>query len=138
MALQRVRFNRQLTAQDIQVLEEMLVDSGVGTREDVEAAAQEADGLGLFIRRIVGVEREVAREAFAQFIQGANFSAEQLRFIELIVDYLSVNGAMKAASLYQSPFTDYAPNGPDEVLGEDRVDTVVTILEDFRDRALAA
>ncbi|WP_146339939.1 DEAD/DEAH box helicase family protein [Nesterenkonia sp. NBAIMH1] len=138
VALQRVRFNRQLTAQDIEVLQEMLVDSGVGTREDVEAAAQEAEGLGLFIRRIVGVDKSVAKEAFEKFIQNANFSAEQLRFIELIVDYVSVNGTMKAASLYQSPFTDYAPNGPDEVLGEDRVDTVVTILEDFRERALAA
>ncbi len=138
IALQRVRMNRQLTAQDLDALQNMLVEAGVGTREDIETAAQEAQGLGLFIRRIVGVEPQVAEEAFSEFIRDANFSAEQLHFIDLIVDYLAANGAVSPAALYESPFSDYAPQGPESVLGDAEVDDVISILDEFRRRALPA
>jgi len=38
---------------------------------------------------------------------------KQINFVEMIVDYLSLHGAMDAAILYESPFTDITPQEPD-------------------------
>jgi len=39
-------------------LERMLVESGIGRPEDVEKAKAESHGLGLFVRSLVGLDRE--------------------------------------------------------------------------------
>jgi type I restriction enzyme R subunit len=40
-------------------------------------------------------------------------SANQLEFINLIVNHLTEHGAMEPDRLYESPFTDLTPRGPD-------------------------
>jgi len=65
VAVHKLRTNRQLTQTDLEELERMLRDSGVGTTEDVERAKAQAEGLGLFVRSLVGLDRAAAKEAFA-------------------------------------------------------------------------
>lgn len=64
------------------------------------------------------------------------FSAAQIRFIQLIIEHLTANGAMEVARLYESPFTDNAPQGPDMIFTDRQVDDIVVILDDVRHRAL--
>ena len=45
----------------------MLAESGVGAPEDLERANEESQGLGLFVRSLVGLDREAAKEALAVF-----------------------------------------------------------------------
>ena len=40
------------------------------------------------------------------------------------------------ARLYESPFTDHAPHGPDTIFTEDQVDGIVEILATVRRHAL--
>ena len=40
-------------------------------------------------------------------------SADQIEFIDLIVSELTANGVMDAARLYESPFLDISPQGPE-------------------------
>lgn len=68
IVLQRVRRNRQLTPGDLEALEVMLVDSGAGSRAELDLAVEEARGLGPFIRSLVGLDRESAVEAFGRFL----------------------------------------------------------------------
>lgn len=133
LALQKLRYNRQLTETDLSALEDMLVEAGIGTREDIRAAAQEANGLGLFIRSLIGLDRTAVQESFNEFIAGSNFSADQLHFIGQVIDYLTANGTMDVSALYESPLSD---NGtPDAIIGDDRVDVVVDIIDAIRRRA---
>ena len=74
--------------------------------------------------------------AFDRYLSDATFTANQLRFIQLIVEHLTANGVMEVARLYESPFTDNAPQGPDMIFTEDQVDDLVAILGQVRDRAL--
>ncbi|RYP84230.1 DUF4145 domain-containing protein [Nocardioides guangzhouensis] len=136
LALQRLRRNLQLTPEDLAALETMLLESGAGTQEDIARAREEAHGLGLFVRSLVGLDREAATAAFDRYLTDATFSANQLRFIQLIVEHLTANGVMEVARLYESPFTDNAPQGPDMIFTEDQVDDLVAILGQVRDRAL--
>jgi type I restriction enzyme R subunit len=136
LALQRLRRNLQLTPDDLTALEAMLLESGAGTEADLAKAREDAHGLGLFIRSLVGLDRTAATEAFDRYLTDTTFTANQLRFVNLIVEHLTANGAMEVARLYESPFTDSAPHGPDGIFTEDQVDGIVTILGEVRDRAL--
>ena len=68
LAIYRLRTGRQLTAADLESLERMVGASGIGDEELLSQAAQEAQGLGLFIRGLVGLDRGAAKDAFADFL----------------------------------------------------------------------
>jgi type I restriction enzyme R subunit len=136
LALQRLRRNRQLTPDDLNALESMLLASGAGSKADIDLAAEQAHGLGPFIRSLVGLDREAALESFARFLDGSRFSVDQIRFIHLIADELTANGLMDAGRLYESPFTDRAPSGIDYLFDESDVTDIVQILDDVNARAL--
>lgn len=70
IAIQRLRMNKPLTSTDLSELERMLAESGVGAREDIERARAESQGLGLFVRSMVGRDREAAKQALAGFLSG--------------------------------------------------------------------
>ncbi|GAB2767550.1 DEAD/DEAH box helicase family protein [Nocardioides salsibiostraticola] len=136
LALQRLRRNLQLTADDLTSLEAMLLESGAGTEADIAKAREEAHGLGLFVRSLVGLDREAATAAFDRYLSGNSFTTNQLRFVQLIVEELTANGVMEVARLYESPFTDHAPSGPDTFFTDDQIDDIVTILDGVRKHAL--
>ena len=74
---------------------------------------------------------------FGQFLSGGTASANQVEFINLIVDYLTEHGVMAPARLYESPFTDNSPLGPESMLSSEQVDQMVALLDDIRNRAVA-
>ncbi|MGD9529728.1 MAG: type I restriction-modification enzyme R subunit C-terminal domain-containing protein, partial [Pseudonocardia sp.] len=136
VALQRLRRNTQLTPNDVTAMEQMLLASGAGEQADVDAAAAHAKGLGLFIRSLVGLDRQAAVEAFGHYLDGSRFTVGQIRFVNLIVDELTQNGLMEPGRLFESPYTDHAPTGPDRVFPRADVEVIVDILHQVRDRAL--
>jgi len=138
IAVHRLRMNKQLTATDLTSLERMLADSGIGDAEMLAKAAQDAQGLGLFVRSLTGMDRGAAIEAFADFLSGRTLTANQIEFVDLIVDHLTNQGVVGAARFYESPFTDIAPTGPQALFSEDEVEALVVILDRVRSSALAA
>jgi type I restriction enzyme R subunit len=138
IALQRLRRNKPLTPEDLEALEQMLLESGAGDAAAIAQAKEDAHGLGLFVRSLVGLDHQAAMEAFAQYLDGTKFSANQLHFINLIVGELTNNGVMEPARLYESPFTDLAATGPESMFTEAEVDNIVDILNTVRDNAQPA
>lgn len=136
LALQRLRRNHQLTWDDLAALEAMLVESGAGAEADIARAREEAHGLGLFVRSLVGLDREAATAAFDRYLSDASFTANQLHFVQPVVEHLTANGVMEVARLYESSFTDSAPQGPDMIFSEQQVDRIVGILHSVRQHAL--
>lgn len=138
IAINKLRLNKQLTPTDLAELERMLAQSGVAKPEDLERARQEASGLGLFVRSLVGLDREAAKAAMSGFMAGKNPSANQIEFINLIVEHLTDQGVLDAARLYESPFTDVSPHGPDGLFNDAEVDALISRLEQVRHAATAA
>ena len=87
--------------------------------------------LKLFIRQIVGLDRHAAKQAFAKYLEASHFSANQIRFVENIIDYLTQNGVMNPELLYESPFTDLHYEGLDGAFDEDDADQIVTLVRSF-------
>ncbi|KYH43989.1 DEAD/DEAH box helicase family protein [Branchiibius sp. NY16-3462-2] len=136
VALERLRRNRQLTPHDIVALEDMLVASGAGPKADVGWVSERAGGLGIFVRGLVGLERDAAQAAFAQFLEDSRFDVNQIRFINLIIDELTKNGVVEPGRLFESPYTDYAPTGPDLYFPDADVETIVETLHHIKRTAL--
>ena len=80
--------------------------------------------------------REAAKHAFSQFLSGGT-TANQVEFVNLVVDYLTENGVMDPKRLYESPFTDPHPRGPEGVFSSAQVDQLVAVLTEIRERAAA-
>ena len=104
-AIAKLKSNVPLTAEDVQALEKILW-SEVGTKADYEAEYGQKP-LGEFVREIVGLDMNAAKEAFAQYLNDTTLDSRQIYFVNQIVEYIVYNGLMKDLSVLQeSPFTD--------------------------------
>ncbi len=138
ITVHKLRMNRALTDSDLVELERMLVESGIGGAGEINRAKTESNGLGLFVRSLVGLDREAAKEALGGFLTAKTHSANQIEFANLIVDHLTDHGVMAAERLYESPFTDLSPRGPEEMFSPEQVDELMDTLDQIRRMALAA
>lgn len=135
LALQRLRRNKQLTFDDLDELEAMLVSAGAGP-VDLVWANERKGGLGIFIRGLVGLDRSAAAEAFENYLDETKFTVAQIRFVNLIVDELTKNGVMDPGRLFEPPYTDQAPTGPDLIFPDVDVDLIVETLRGINKTAV--
>ena len=66
--ISKLRMNRPLTVSDLEELERMLAESGIAKSEDISRAKAESQGLGLFVRTLVGMDRGAAKQALSGFL----------------------------------------------------------------------
>lgn len=105
LAIAKLKMNVPLTDSDITQLEEILW-SEVGTKQDYEAEYGKKP-LGEFIREIVGLDMNAAKEAFSAYLTNVNLDSRQIYFVNQIVEYIVHNGMMKDMSILQeAPFVD--------------------------------
>lgn len=134
MAIAKLKRNTPLTESDLESLESMLFDSTeVESREQFEQVFGKNLSLKLLIRKLVGLDRNAAKQAFSQYLEGSSLSANQIRFVENIIDYLTQNGVMDPGQLYEPPFTEAHPEGLDGVFGDDDADQIIAIVRSFNE-----
>ncbi|MBR3150036.1 MAG: DEAD/DEAH box helicase family protein [Eubacterium sp.] len=105
IVIAKLKSNQPLTEQDVKTLEDILWKE-IGSREEYEAEYGEKP-LGEFVREIVGLDMNAAKEAFADYLNTVNLDSRQIYFVNQIIEYIVHNGIMKDMSVLQeAPFTD--------------------------------
>ena len=73
----------------------------------------------------------------AVVIDTSTATPDQMEFIELVAQELTLTRMMEADRLFQSPFTDISSQGPRGVIPPAKVSHLVNVLQDIRARAAA-
>ena len=102
-AINKLLYNKPISADDYKELERIFTEE-LGTVEDYEMNYQDTP-FGLLIRKIAKMDRDAAYAAFAAFIAKERPNAEQIHFIEQVVDYVVENGYVNnVLDLMKAPF----------------------------------
>lgn len=129
ITIHKLKSNQPITAPELKQLEKMLFEQGdLGTHEQFVKAYGDQP-LGTFIRSIVGMELSAANAAFSSFINNPSMNASQIRFVNLIIQYLSTNGVITADKLFEPPFTEINDNGLLGVFNKVDADNIVKTIE---------
>ena len=105
IVIAKLRRNQPLTEYDIHALEEILW-SELGSKDEY-VTEYGSKPLGEFVRELVGLDMNAAKEAFSDYLTNQNLDSRQIYFVNQIIEYIVHNGIMKDLSVLQEPpFTD--------------------------------
>ena len=138
VAIAKLKHNKPLTPTDLSELERFVYGSEVvESRKRFEDSFGSDRPLTVFIRSLVGLDRNAAKEAFGQFLDQNRYTSQQIRFVEMIIDRLTQGGVMEPGHLYEPPFTGVHYQGLDGAFGDADADAIVGVIEEINRRAAA-
>lgn len=130
--IRKIRNVIPLDADDLRELERILWEE-LGTLEDYEHISG-GESVGVFVRKIVGLDREAISKMFAEYLAQYNFSAIQEEFLHQIVTFVLENGDIEPRNLIaDEPFknleyTEIFGGNPDVVYALiDRLHSAVNV-----------
>lgn len=104
--LRKIKNNEILNEQDIKELE-VIVNNTLGSI-DAYDKGYEGKSLITLIRSINGLDMNVAKTLFSEFLDEKKYNANQIYFINQIIEYIVENGFMEDMSVLKSaPFNSY-------------------------------
>lgn len=136
IAIAKLRHGKPLTATDIAELQQMLVTAGIGDQEHFDKATELAHGFGAFIRSLVGLDRHAVAEAFGEFLADSAATAQQIEFVDMVIEHLTEKGTMDPGLLYESPFIDKAPEGPQQVFDFEKTKRLIEVIKGLNESAV--
>ncbi len=139
MTILKLHTNQPITELELRELERMLFEhSGAQSLEDFRRRMGTDEPLGQFIRSVTGLEMEALQEAFSSLLKDTAFSADQIKFIDTILQYYHRNGYFEVGQLFNSPFTDFHHGGPTKLFPPEEAASLFKIIEDINDNAVCA
>ncbi len=130
LVIDKIYKNIPISPNDLIALEEFLTYEKFYTQEIEKEYGTKS--LGIFVRRVLGMDIEAANKHFSTFIQEENLNANQIVFVQKIVDYLNKNGVLEKHMLTQPPFTDVDDQGVFGVFDEDKKSAkIIKLVEEI-------
>jgi type I restriction enzyme R subunit len=130
--IRKIRLAEPLTPQDLADLEAFFYSAdGVESHETFVQIYGQPLNLAAFVRSLVGLDRKAAKERFAAFLDQQAYTADQIQFVNIIIDHLTRNGTMSPALLYERPFTDVHYAGLDGLFDDHQAGALVSVIEDI-------
>ncbi len=127
-----------LTLTDLIELERFVFEAQeVESKEKFEKCFGTEKSLTLFIRSLVGLDRQAVQEAFSNYLHGTTYNEKQIRFVEMIIDHLTMRGTLEASQLYEPPFNQIHYEGIDGVFADRDADKIFGVVEAFNQSAVA-
>jgi type I restriction enzyme R subunit len=93
--------------------------------------------LGIFIRSILGLERNAVSSIFAEFLERSQYNSRQIDFINAIVNSFTVNGTLEPKMLYQPPFTEIDSNSVSGLFNDPDCEKIITLMKQINIKSVA-
>ncbi len=135
ITIRRLRNNEPISQTDISSLEDILFsECGVIPREQYQKIFGEQP-LGVLVRSVVGLNRKAAKEAFAEFLSKAPLDADQINFLNEVIEFIECNGTMEPKALFETPFTNIHNLGIRGLFNDKMSRQVINIVERINENA---
>ncbi len=132
--LQKIHNGEAIGKSDLQTLTSTILTTHPGVSLDVlnEFYGRTADQLDLTVREIIGLDPQAVEEHFKQFLHAhPTLTAQQVRFMNLLKNYIAQHGSIVVETLYDAPFTSVSHEGIDGVFKPDDVGELIDVLRPF-------
>ncbi len=137
LTIHKLRNNIQITKGELDALEQMLFEQGeLGTKQEFIKVFGEQP-LGKFIRSIVGLETNAAKLAFGELLAGKTLNSQQIRFMDMVINFFSVKGIIEPSMLFEPPFTDIDISGIMGVFDAEISSKFIELIEEINLTAVA-
>lgn len=136
LTLYKLRNNIQITNDDLNELERMLLDQNNITHDQLNVVCDNRS-LGIFIRSILGLERNVVSSIFAEFLEESNYNSRQIDFINAVVNSFTINGVLEPKMLYQPPFTEIDSNSVGGLFNDSDCEKIITLMKEIKTKSVA-
>ncbi len=135
VAIAKLKRNELLSYTDAIALEKMVFGADiVESREQFEKVYGNVN-LKHFVRELVGLDGKAVKKAFNKYLK-PQFDRNQIRFVEMIIDYLTQNGTLDPGMVYEAPFTDLHQDGLDGLFSNDNdIEGIIAIVGSFNANA---
>lgn len=132
-SIKKLIYNEPITQEDYKELERIFTKE-LGTKEDYISSYKDMP-FGMLIRKIAKMDRNSAYAAFSTFIAEERPNAEQIYFINQVVDYIVENGYIKdVLDLMKAPFD--RPFKFSMIFTRDEQIKLVHVINTFKENAL--
>lgn len=133
IAIHKLRNNIPLNQTDYEMLERIFIGE-LGTRDDYEKNFKDTP-FGLLVRRVTKLEREAALRVFSSFINEQKLNANQIVFVNKVIDYIEQNGYVESvAELTRPPFDK--PQSFIKLFDADKQKKFVNLVNEVKDNAI--
>ena len=138
ISIAKLKRGLPLTPTDLSELERFVFEAQeVESRDKFEQCFGTEQSLPLFIRSLVGLDRQAVQAVFSKFLQGSTYNEKQIRFIEMMIEHLTIRGTLEASQLYEPPFNQVHFEGIDGVFNDGDADHIFGVVEALNESAVA-
>jgi len=131
--LQKIRAGRSITTAELNDLAALVIAQEPDLKlEDLKGYYPEAENIETAIRGIVGLDADAVDKRFTAFIQKHKLNSTQIRFLDLLKNFIARHGGIEIDDLYDSPFTSFSSEGLDGVFDEDLAEELIQLIESFK------
>jgi type I restriction enzyme R subunit len=134
--LQKIKSGEPVNGQDLEDLCSLVLtqEPGLDLRDLTDYYPESAGHLEQAIRGIIGLDAQAVHDRFTRFVhQHAGLASHQVKFLDLLQNYISQYGSIEVDRLYEPPFTILDSDGldgvfPDEALAQE----LLSVIDSFR------
>ncbi|WP_232340003.1 type I restriction-modification enzyme R subunit C-terminal domain-containing protein [Ketobacter nezhaii] len=132
--MQKIRKGEPLAELELKTLTSTILTSHPGVSLDLlnEFYGRTADQLHLTVREIIGLDPQAIEDHFKDFLHAhPTLTAQQVRFMNLLKNYIAQHGSIVVEKLYEPPFDSISHEGIDGVFTPDDVGELIAVLKPY-------
>ena len=139
--LQRIRAGKSVQDSDLDDLAKLVleIDDKANVRHLAGHDPDTRRSLLVVFRGLVGLDDAAVEQVFSEFVhRHPRLSSQQLRFLQVLQNYIAQNGGIEIERLYEPPFTTIHAESMDGIFRDaSDVDELLAILSVFEPKRAA-